>query len=175
MILPLLVTLLVATVSPTCAFHMGSRVGSTRLLAVEEEKTFQPSSIIRQKDLITSILLPLAIAAGTTAPVPSSSRIIVQPANAITTVKPQQRDVLKGKEIFAANCNGCHNGGNNSIATSKTLKKDALEKYVALDEDKLETWWRQSFHKGSIASKITDEGISDVLGYVVDQARNDKW
>lgn len=34
-----------------------------------------------------------------------------------------------GQQIFNANCSACHIGGNNVIIASKTLRKEALEKY----------------------------------------------
>ena len=39
----------------------------------------------------------------------------------------------------------------------------------------VETWWRASFHKGSIAEKLTGDEIKNVLGFVVEQAANDRW
>mmetsp|Transcript_9063 Transcript_9063/g.21061 ORF Transcript_9063/g.21061 Transcript_9063/m.21061 type:complete len:165 (+) Transcript_9063:139-633(+) len=95
----------------------------------------------------------------------------VAPAGAV------ERDTLKGQDVFAASCNGCHAGGTNSIAVSKTLRKEALQRYVSasLDVDEVEAWWRSSFHKGSIAEKLTDNEIKDVLGFVVEQAANSRW
>ena len=62
-----------------------------------------------------------------------SSTCAAQPAGAV------ERDALKGKEVFAANCSGCHAGGTNSIAVSKTLRREALQKYVSasLDADEV--------------------------------------
>ena len=40
-------------------------------------------------------------------------------------------DASNGAKIFNANCAACHSGGNNLVNATKTLKKDALEKYEA--------------------------------------------
>ena len=63
----------------------------------------------------------------------TSSTCAAPPAGAV------ERDALKGKEVFAANCSGCHAGGTNSIAVSKTLRREALQKYVSasLDADEV--------------------------------------
>lgn len=53
----------------------------------------------------------------------------VAPAGAV------ERDTLKGQDVFAASCSGCHAGGTNSIAVSKTLRKEALQRYVSASLD----------------------------------------
>ena len=40
-------------------------------------------------------------------------------------------DIESGETLFAGNCAACHAGGNNVIAAEKTLRKDALDKYLA--------------------------------------------
>ncbi|KAK7249227.1 cbb3-type cytochrome C oxidase subunit III, partial [Aureococcus anophagefferens] len=40
-------------------------------------------------------------------------------------------DVESGATIFAGNCAACHAGGNNVIAAEKTLRKEALDSYLA--------------------------------------------
>ena len=59
----------------------------------------------------------------------------------------------------------------------KTLQKDALEKFVGLDEEKVETFFKGSFvHKVIVGDKkLSDEDITDVVTFVVDQATNEKW
>ena len=71
-------------------------------------------------DPIRPTVLAIALAG-----VLTSSIYSVQPAGAV------ERDALKGREVFAANCSGCHAGGTNSIAAPKTLRKEALQKYVS--------------------------------------------
>ncbi|MEO1133994.1 MAG: c-type cytochrome [Cyanobacteria bacterium J06639_1] len=39
-------------------------------------------------------------------------------------------DLDVGKKVFASNCASCHLGGKNVVMAQKTLKVDALEKYL---------------------------------------------
>ena len=86
-------------------------------------------------------------------------------------------DITKGSQIFTPTCAGCHAGGNNFIKEKKTLKKDALEKFVGLDETKMTDFFKNSFvHKGPAGGgTMSDEVIADVMSYVLSQAVNDKW
>ena len=86
-------------------------------------------------------------------------------------------DITKGSQIFTSTCAGCHAGGNNFIKEKKTLKKDALEKFVGLDETKMTEFFKKSFvHKGPAGGgTMSDEAIADVMSYVFSQAVNDKW
>jgi cytochrome c6 len=40
-------------------------------------------------------------------------------------------DIENGAQVFAGNCAACHAGGNNVIQNEKTLRKEALEQYLA--------------------------------------------
>lgn len=84
-------------------------------------------------------------------------------------------DISKGNEIFTANCVGCHRGGQNFVSEQKTLQKDALEKFVGLDEEKVDKFFKGSFVHKVVGGKLTEEDISNVASYVVDQAKGDKW
>jgi cytochrome c6 len=84
-------------------------------------------------------------------------------------------DISKGNEVFTASCAGCHRGGQNFVNEQKTLQKDALEKFVGLDEEKVEKFFKNSFVHKVVGGKLTEEDISDVASYVVDQATGDKW
>ncbi len=80
-------------------------------------------------------------------------------------------DASKGAKIFSANCASCHAGGNNLVNATKTLKKDALEKY---DMYSLEAIKNQII-KGKNAmpafgGRLSDEQIDDVASYVLSQA-----
>lgn len=86
-------------------------------------------------------------------------------------------DIAKGKEIFnsSMSCAGCHAGGQNFVKEKKTLQKDALEKFVGLDEEKVEAFFKGSLaHKG-VGGKFSDQEVTDVVTYVIDQAKNEKW
>lgn len=64
----------------------------------------------------------------------------------------------------------------NFVKAKKTLQKDALEKFVGLDEVKVEAFFRGSVvHKLNFEGKLADQDITDVVTYVVDQAKNEKW
>ncbi|KAL3772006.1 hypothetical protein ACHAWO_008178 [Cyclotella atomus] len=84
-------------------------------------------------------------------------------------------DITKGNEVFSANCVGCHRGGQNFVKEQKTLQKDALEKYVGLDTDKVTKFFKNSFVHKVVGGKLTDEEVNDVVSYVVDQAVGEKW
>ena len=85
-------------------------------------------------------------------------------------------DITRGSEVFAANCVGCHRGGQNFIKEQKTLEKHALEKYVGLNEENISSFFKNSFvHKVQVGGKLTDEEVIDVVSYVVDQATGEKW
>jgi len=40
-------------------------------------------------------------------------------------------DLENGSQVFQGNCAACHAGGNNVIQSEKTLRKEALEQYLA--------------------------------------------
>ena len=86
-------------------------------------------------------------------------------------------DVTKGSQIFTSTCAGCHAGGNNFIKEKKTLKKEALEKHVGLDETKIAEFFKKSFvHQNQAGGgKMSEEDVADVISYVVSQAVNDSW
>lgn len=84
-------------------------------------------------------------------------------------------DITKGSEVFTANCIGCHRGGQNFVKEQKTLQKDALEKYVGLDEVKVTKFFKGSFVHKVVGGKLTEDEVGDVVSYVVDQAKGEKW
>jgi cytochrome c6 len=94
-------------------------------------------------------------------------------------------DITRGSEIFAGNCAGCHAGGMNFIKEKKTLKKDALEKYIAspLDQPTLQSWVMNSGqHKNLVFmrapsgnGKLTEMDWNDVTSFVYENAMENKW
>ena len=50
------------------------------------------------------------------------SAVLVAPASAF--------DEALGEEVFNNNCAACHTGGGNTLMPERTLKKDAIEKYL---------------------------------------------
>ena len=83
-------------------------------------------------------------------------------------------DTANGAKIFTGNCAACHIGGKNSIMPMKTLKKDALEKYLKDFKEKgVEAIVYQVTNgKGSMPAfkRLGDTAIADVAAYVLEQA-----
>ena len=86
-------------------------------------------------------------------------------------------DLAHGKQIFQGNCNACHLGGRNTIMGAKTLKKDALVKYLKDFEAKgaEAIAYQVTNGKGAMprfAGRLKPNDIADVSAYVLDQAEN---
>lgn len=81
-------------------------------------------------------------------------------------------DIQNGAKIFNANCSACHMGGNNVIISSKTLKKEALEKY---DMFSLEAIKKQVTNgknaMPSFRSRLNEMQIEDVAAFVLNQSQ----
>ena len=80
-------------------------------------------------------------------------------------------DLKNGAKVFNANCSACHVGGNNVIISSKTLKKEALERYGMFSLATI----RQQVKNGknampSFKSRLNPTQIEDVAAYVLSQA-----
>lgn len=80
-------------------------------------------------------------------------------------------DATHGKQLFAANCASCHLNGKNVVVSTKTLEKDALEKYGMYSLDAIVT----QVTKGKNAmpaflGRLSDTDIEDVATYVLAQA-----
>ena len=87
-------------------------------------------------------------------------------------------DVESGATIFAGNCAACHAGGNNVIAAEKTLRKDALDSYLAGGRNEKSVMTQVTNGKNAMPAfggRLSDEEIGDVAAYVIDQANGDKW
>jgi cytochrome c6 len=84
-------------------------------------------------------------------------------------------EISNGAKIFEANCASCHIGGGNILITEKTLKKEALLKYLKnYDSDSIEAIIHQ-VQNGKNAmpafkDKLTSEEILDVASYVFQNA-----
>mmetsp|Transcript_12072 Transcript_12072/g.37172 ORF Transcript_12072/g.37172 Transcript_12072/m.37172 type:complete len:143 (-) Transcript_12072:104-532(-) len=87
-------------------------------------------------------------------------------------------DVESGATIFAGNCAACHAGGNNVIAAEKTLRKEALDSYLAGGRSEKSVMTQVTNGKNAMPAfggRLSDEEIGDVAAYVIDQANGDKW
>jgi len=87
-------------------------------------------------------------------------------------------DIDNGAAVFAGNCAACHAGGNNVIQNEKTLRKEALEQYLAggLKESSIITQVTNGKNAmPAFGGRLDGEEIEDVAAYVFDQATNAKW
>lgn len=83
----------------------------------------------------------------------------------------QAANVANGAKIFNANCSACHLGGNNVIIPSKTLKKEALEKYSMNSLEAIMTQVTKGKNAmPSFRSRLNPAQIEDVATYVLQQS-----
>lgn len=87
-------------------------------------------------------------------------------------------DLAHGAQVFTANCNACHLGGKNVVMGMKTLKSDALSKYLEGYKDDPIAAITTQVTKGkgampAFGGRLKPQDIEDVAAYVADQA--DKW
>lgn len=84
-------------------------------------------------------------------------------------------DLANGAKIFSANCAACHMGGGNVIMGNKTLKADALSKYLDNYDNDAVAAISYQVKNGKNAmpafgGRLSDDQIADVASYVADQA-----
>lgn len=80
-------------------------------------------------------------------------------------------DAAHGAQIFNANCASCHMGGKNLVVSTKTLKKEDLEKYGMNSLDAVTTQVKNG--KGAMPSfgaKLSAQDVEDVATYVLGKA-----
>lgn len=84
-------------------------------------------------------------------------------------------ETSNGAKIFDANCASCHIGGGNILINQKTLKKEALSKYLAnYDQDSIQAIIYQ-VQNGKNAmpafkGKLNNQEVLEVAAYVFQQA-----
>ncbi|MGH8001180.1 MAG: cytochrome c6 PetJ [Brasilonema sp.] len=87
-------------------------------------------------------------------------------------------EISNGAKIFHSNCSSCHIGGGNILIAEKTLKKDALSKYLKdYDTDSMQSIIYQ-VQNGKNAmpafkSKLSEQEILEVAAYVFQKAEQD--
>ena len=80
-------------------------------------------------------------------------------------------DAASGAKIFSANCAACHAGGNNLVNATKTLKKEALDKYEMNSLDAIVNQVNNGKNAmPAFKGRLTDAQIEDVATYVLAQA-----
>jgi cytochrome c6 len=83
-------------------------------------------------------------------------------------------NLANGAKIFNANCSACHVRGNNIIINSKTLKKEALERYGMYSLEAIKTQVTQGKNAmPSFNSRLNPDQIEDVAAYVLSQSAKD--
>ena len=81
-------------------------------------------------------------------------------------------EVANGAKLFNANCSACHMGGNNVIISSKTLKKEALDKYGMTSLDAIKNQIMNGKNAmPSFRSRLDDDQIEDIANYVMTQSQ----
>merc|ERR1712065_61454 len=88
------------------------------------------------------------------------------------------KDIEAGEAVFAGNCAACHAGGNNVIQSEKTLRKEALDRYLTggLKEESIVTQVTNGKNAmPAFGGRLDADEIADVAAYVYDQATNAKW
>ena len=94
---------------------------------------------------------------------------------------PTPNDAVReaGRALYdQRNCAACHAGGNNVIAAEKTLRKEALDSYLAGGRKESSVVTQVTNGKNAMPAfggRLSDEEIGDVAAYVIDQANGDKW
>ncbi|MBD2504292.1 cytochrome c6 PetJ [Anabaena azotica] len=83
-----------------------------------------------------------------------------------------------GAKIFENNCASCHIGGGNILIAEKTLKKEALSKYLEnYDTDSIQAIIHQvQYGKNAMPAfkdKLSNEEILAVAAYVFQKAEQD--
>ncbi|MCP9883976.1 c-type cytochrome [Synechococcus sp. ATX 2A4] len=88
-------------------------------------------------------------------------------------------DVAHGGQVFSANCAACHMGGGNVVNAERTLKKEALEAYLANYSEGHESAIAYQVTNGKNAmpafgGKLTEADIADVAAYI-EQKSSEGW
>ncbi len=84
-------------------------------------------------------------------------------------------EISNGAKIFSSNCASCHIAGGNILISEKTLKKEALQKYLEeYDTNSIESILEQIKNgKGAMPafkSKLNEQEILEVASYVFQKA-----
>ena len=80
-------------------------------------------------------------------------------------------DAAKGAQVFSANCNACHLGGNNVVNAAKTLKKGALEKYAMNSIEKIKYQVKNGKNAmPAFGGRLSEQDIENVATYVLAQS-----
>jgi len=79
-------------------------------------------------------------------------------------------DAEAGQQIFNANCASCHAGGKNIIMREKTLKKEALDQFLAGGRNEGSVVTLVTNGKGAMPAygrRLSDDDTANVATYVI--------
>lgn len=80
-------------------------------------------------------------------------------------------DIANGAKVFNSNCAACHMGGRNVVMTTKTLQKDALDKYSMNSLEAIITQVTNGKNAmPAFKGKLNSQQIEDVASYVLEKA-----
>jgi cytochrome c6 len=94
-------------------------------------------------------------------------------------------DLANGKAVFDSSCVGCHTGGGNIFNSGKGLSKKALQKNKFYSQKTIEelvlhgkaqmpAYGAFTSPKGNpMPAKLSNDDVSDVAAYTIDQANMD--
>ncbi len=78
-----------------------------------------------------------------------------------------------GAKLFRAYCASCHQNGNTAVMTSKSLKKEALQKYGVYSQVLVEQWIRSGNDAmPAFGRRLSAAQLEQVASYVLQQARS---
>jgi cytochrome c6 len=128
------------------------------------------------------IIALVAVAAAWGPATPMRNKIMAGVLSGAMAVAPMAPafagDIENGSLVFAGNCAACHAGGNNVIQNEKTLRKEALDQYLAGGLKPESIVYQVTNGKNAMPAfggRLEEDEINDVAAYVYDQAVNAKW
>ena len=96
--------------------------------------------------------------------------------NNLVFSEPVTVDLDAGEQVFSQNCVSCHAGGNNLVNPSKTL---SLKDLHDNEKDSIQAIIKQVTNGANgmtaFGDRLSEEEITNVANYVLNQAQNSAW
>ena len=100
------------------------------------------------------------------------SSVTLSPTQAVARVLTQAPDTENGARTFAYVCSACHLGGYNQVRPERTLQETVLRENGMLAADAIEYQVINGKNRmPAFEGRLTEEEITDVAYYVVEQAQ----
>ena len=99
------------------------------------------------------------------------SSVTLSPTQAVARVLTQAPDTENGARTFAYVCSACHLGGYNQVRPERTLQEAVLRENGMLAADAIEYQVITGRTACRRSRELTEEEITDVAYYVVEQAQ----